>query len=131
MRYGFGCGLSYTEFAFDLVQAPTGACRELTVRITNTGSRPGYAVPQLYIHRTQGVTTARIRQLCDFKKLYLQPGEAEMVALTIPAEALTQYDGAMRPVCPAGKIQWFLSDSGKTHRTGEFTCESACFVRGQ
>ena len=78
-------------------------------------------MPQLYLHRTQGVATSRIRQLCGFRKLYLQPGECREVTIPIPAEALEQWDGAMRPVRAPGKIEWFLCDGGQIHFSGDFT----------
>ena len=78
-------------------------------------------VPQLYIHRTQGVVTSRIRQLCGFDKLYLQPGEEKTFTIEIPAESLQQWDPSMKPVCPHGKIDWFLGDSGEEIFTGSFT----------
>ena len=119
-KYGFGCGLSYTSFGFDLVAAPTAESREVTFTVTNTGSRPGYAVPQLYIHRTQGAVTSRIRQLCGFTKLYLQPGESKTVTVAVPEESLVQYDYAMKRVLLPGKIDWFLCDSGETRLEGNF-----------
>ena len=66
----------------------------MTIAVTNTGARPGYAVPQLYIHRTQGAVTSRWRQLCGFTKLYLQPGESKTVTVAVPEESLVQYDYA-------------------------------------
>ena len=119
-KYGFGCGLSYTGFDFALVSAPTGEKREVTFTVTNTGRRPGYAVPQLYLHRTQGAVTSRIRQLCGFHKLYLQPGECKTVTLSIPEESLEQFDYAMKRVLLPGKIEWFLCDSGETKLEGNF-----------
>ena len=119
-KYGFGCGLSYTSFDFDLVAAPTAESREVTFTVTNTGHRPGYAVPQLYIHRTQGAVTSRIRQLCGFTKLYLQPGESKTVTVAVPEESLVQYDYAMKRVLLPGKIEWFLCDSGETRLEGNF-----------
>ncbi|MBQ3504473.1 MAG: glycoside hydrolase family 3 C-terminal domain-containing protein [Oscillospiraceae bacterium] len=119
-KYGFGCGLSYTSFGFELLTAPTAEKQEVTFAITNTGSRPGYAVPQLYIHRTQGAVTSRIRQLCGFTKLYLQPGERREVTLAIPEESLRQFDYAMRSVLLPGRVEWFLGDSGENKHTGSF-----------
>ena len=119
-KYGFGCGLSYTEFRFDLITAPTAEDRALTIAVSNTGSRPGYAVPQLYLHRTQGVATSRVRQLCGFAKLYLEPGETGTVTIPIPEESLMQWDAAMRQRLLPGRIQWFLCDSGRTHLEGHF-----------
>ena len=119
-KYGFGCGLSYTQFGFSLVAAPTADSRKVTFRVTNTGERPGYAVPQLYIHRTQGAVTSRVRQLCGFTKLYLQPGESKTVTVAVPEESLIQYDYAMKRVVLPGKIDWFLCDSGETKLEGNF-----------
>ncbi len=119
-KYGFGSGLSYTGFDFALVSAPTAENREVTLTVTNTGARPGYAVPQLYLHRTQGAVTSRIRQLCGFKKLYLQPGESKTVTIAIPEDSLRQFDYAMKSVLLPGKIEWFLCDSGETKLDGYF-----------
>ena len=115
-RYGFGCGLGYTKFAYEVTSADSGA---VTLRVTNTGDRPGYAVPQLYLHRTQGIVTSRL-QLCGFKKLYLEAGEGETVTIPIPAESLMQFGFDMKPVRVPGKICWYLRDSGLTHAEGSF-----------
>ncbi len=120
-RYGFGSGLSYTDFAFWLEQAPTAENRTVTFRVTNTGSRPGWAVPQLYLHRTQGVVTSRVRQLCGFQKVFLQPGESRVLTIPIGEESLCQWDSAMRQRLLPGRIQWFLGDSGRELLEGEFT----------
>ena len=119
-KYAFGSGLSYTAFTFEPVSAPAADCREVTFTVTNTGARPGYAVPQLYMHRTQGAVTSRVRQLCGFTKLYLNPGESRTVTIAVPEESLRQYDYAMRSVLLPGKIEWFLCDSGETKLEGNF-----------
>ena len=126
-RYSFGSGLTYTTFAYRLLEAPVDAKAEnvealsLRIAVTNTGHRAASAVPQLYLHRTQGVVTSRIRALCDFQKLLLAPGETRTVSLTISREALSQWDSQMRQQVLPGKIQWFLGDCGETYLSGEFT----------
>ena len=120
-RYSFGAGLTYTDFDFQLVEAPSAEKREVQFTVANRGTRKAKTVPQLYIHRTQGLVTSRIRSLCDFTKTELLPGETKEFCLTISQEALTQWDGAMKPVVLPGKIQWFLGDCGKELLTGEFT----------
>lgn len=119
-RYGFGSGLSYTTFSYEAVREPEPAAPELTFRVRNTGRRPGWAVPQLYLHRTQGVVTSRIRQLWGFGKVFLQPGEAREVTISIPEEGLRQWDLAMVSRRVPGKIQWFLCDCGETYLEGLF-----------
>jgi beta-glucosidase len=116
-RYGFGSGMGYTDFTFEVLSAGPEAV-ELTV--TNIGRRGGYAVPQLYVHRIQGAVTSRC-QLCGFKKLYLEGGESRTVTIPIPQESLMQFDYAMQQRLVHGKIRWFLRDSGVTHAEGSFT----------
>ena len=119
-RYVFGCGLSYTSFSYRLMEGP----REnpaVTFAVTNIGSRPGWAVPQLYLKRLTGAVTARVRELWGFEKCLLQPGETKRLAIPIPPEALNQWDADMvyRPV--PGAFHWFLCDGGETRLEGEFS----------
>lgn len=116
-RYTFGMGLTYTKFGYELISADENA---VTIRATNTGSRPGWAVPQLYLHRTQGVVTSRI-QLCAFSKRLLAPGERAEFTLPIPEEALMQFDWSMKLRKLPGRIEWFVRDCGETFLEGSFT----------
>ena len=120
-RYRFGCGLSYTDFSYELL---TGNEESVTFRVSNTGSRPGWAVPQLYLHRIQGAVTSRVRQLCGFAKVYLQPGEVESVTIAIPRESLAQWDSRMVSRILPGKVAWFLCDSGEEKLTGVFVLDN-------
>ena len=120
-RYRFGCGLSYTDFSYELL---TGNAESVTFRVSNTGSRPGWAVPQLYLHRIQGAVTSRVRQLCGFAKVYLQPGEVESVTIAIPRESLAQWDSRMVSRILPGKVAWFLCDSGEEKLTGVFVLDN-------
>ena len=119
-RYRFGCGFGYTKFAWSLTEAPRDDHWCVTAVVQNAGDRPGWVVPQLYIHRTQGIVTSRVRQLCGFDKLYLQPGEEKTVTLTVPRESLEQWDMSMKRQLPHGRIDWFLGDSGEEVLRGSF-----------
>ncbi len=119
-QFSFGFGVSGTAFSYVLLQIPAAEDLRLTFRIANTGACPGWAVPQLYLHRTQGIATSRIRQLCGFCKLYLAPGETRELTIPIPAESLIQWDAADRPVTPPGTIEWFLADEGEDRLQGIF-----------
>jgi beta-glucosidase len=48
---------------------------EVTVDVTNTGSFPGDAVAQIYIHQRYGSASRPVRQLKGFQRVPLQPGE--------------------------------------------------------
>lgn len=123
-RYAFGCGLTYSRFTWTLTapprDAPDGEGASVAFTVRNTGDRAACAVPQLYLHRTQGVVTSRTRALCAFDKVYLEPGEEKSVTLDIPRESLCQWDAGMRRVLPPGKIEWFLCDGGETLLEGSF-----------
>jgi len=120
-RYRFGCGMGYTQFHYRLCRGPDAARRSVTFEIANQGGRGGWAVPQLYLHRTQGVATARVRQLCGFEKVFLPAGAAKTCTIPIPPDSLVQWDAGMKPRETPGKIQWFLCDSGQTLLEGCFT----------
>jgi beta-glucosidase len=93
--FPFGFGLSYTTFAYsDLTIQPASAKHTVKVefRITNTGSRAGAEVAQLY------VTFPPIRegneppkQLKGFKKVMLSPGESKVVVLTLNPRAFSYW----------------------------------------
>ena len=93
-RYGFGRGLSYTAFDCRLEAAGEEG---VSFTLTNTGGRGGWAVPQLYLHRRQGVVTSRTRQLCGFTKVLAGAGGGERaLTIPIPRESLAQWDLQMR-----------------------------------
>lgn len=83
VAYGFGHGLSYTDFRLDF----GGICREgetlaLAVTVTNTGSRPGKEVVQLYIQAPEGALEKPRRVLAAFEKTeLLAPGESGKLVL--------------------------------------------------
>ena len=93
--YAFGFGLSYTSFSIAQPAADeeeesrrNGSTRVL-VDVTNTGSREGTEVVQLYIRDVVSSVTRPVKELKGFKKVRLQPGESTTVAFDItPASAL-------------------------------------------
>lgn len=91
--YPFGYGLSYTTFRLSGLSV-TGGGKQATVRatVTNTGSRSGYAVPQLYL----GLPSSRgVPQppsaLKGFTKVYLRPGESATVNFPLDRRALSYW----------------------------------------
>ena len=80
VRWPFGYGLSYTEFAYsDLtVEGDT-----VTVTVRNTGKCAGAEVVQLYLAAPQDGLHRPVRELKGFQKVHLQPGESETVRFTL------------------------------------------------
>ena len=80
VRWRFGFGLSYTEFAYsDLtVEGDT-----VSVTVRNTGKCAGAEVVQLYLAAPQEGLHRPVRELKGFQKVHLQPGESETVRFTL------------------------------------------------
>ena len=110
-RYPFGHGLGYTEFAFsDLaleaqsVDTRTGEIR-LSFALRNTGSRPGTAVPQLYVRDLLASVVRPVKELKAFGRVALGPGESARVSFEVPTDTLcfTGPDG--RRIVEPGEVE--------------------------
>lgn len=93
--YPFGYGLSYTTFAYDKASAKTdGEKIKVTLSVTNTGSKEGREIVQLYVTQptVEGLMQPA-RELKAFAKTRaLKPGESEEVTLECTKEALSYYN---------------------------------------
>lgn len=91
-RYPFAYGLSYTTFRYDDVRAETsGDGIRVRLRLTNTGSREGRELVQVYVRKRWGETTRPVRELKAFRQVALAPGESREVVLDIPRSDLRYY----------------------------------------
>ena len=106
--YAFGHGLSYTTFALSVPRAPAavraGSDVAIDVDVTNTGTRAGDEVVQVYLHETTSSVTMPVRALKAFRRVTLQPGETRTVRLTIAADAFALWNGAMKRVVEPGEF---------------------------
>jgi beta-glucosidase len=85
--FPFGFGLSYTTFDMSGFTALGGGNVTATVNVTNTGSRDGFQVVQLYV--TPPGETAR---LVGWSKIELKPGETQTVNIAAEPRLLARYD---------------------------------------
>ncbi|GAA4990748.1 glycoside hydrolase family 3 C-terminal domain-containing protein [Yinghuangia aomiensis] len=94
VRYPFGHGLSYTTFATGPVTvAPVGGDgAEVTVEVTNTGTRAGKHVVQVYVATTAGPVRRPVRELRAFAKVALDPGETRSVTFALDRRAFAYWD---------------------------------------
>jgi len=116
--YAFGFGLSYTTFEFrnlrlaDATIPPDGATRAL-LDVTNTGSRAGSEVVQMYIRDCVSSVTRPVKELKAFRKIHLQPGETRTVELPINAESLAFWDVRMNYVIEPGIFEIMAGNSSR------------------
>ena len=99
--FPFGYGLSYTSFNYgDLKLSTTQAKGNQTVTatlpLTNTGSREGAEVVQLYIRDVVGSVTCPLKELKGFQKIVLKPGETKQVTFQISTTDLKFYNSDLK-----------------------------------
>ena len=107
--FPFGHGLSYTTFT---MSAPRPAKTRfsvsepipVTVDVTNTGSRAGDEVVQLYITRSDVSVTRPVLELKGFERVTLQPGETRTVAFTITPAQLAIWNRQMEEANEPGPV---------------------------
>ncbi len=84
----------------------------MTVDLTNSGSRPGDEVAQLYVHERQPAVKRAAKELRGFQRVSLQPGERRTLTFTLPAERLAYYDeGRQSFVVQPGTFDVWLGSS--------------------
>jgi beta-xylosidase len=116
--YAFGFGLSYTTFAVSNVQLDQPRIRRngstvVRADVTNTGTRPGAEVVQMYIRDVVSSVTRPVKELRGFKKVWLQPGETKSVELPITPESLAFYDVDMQYVVEPGEFAVMVGTSSR------------------
>ena len=115
--YPFGYGLSYTTFAYGPVELsateiPADGNLTVSCDVTNTGTREGAEVVQLYIRDLVGKLVRPVRQLKGFEKITLAPGETRKVTFTLGADDLAYTDNNSQVVVEPGDFQvWVASDA--------------------
>lgn len=87
--YPFGYGLSYTTFRYGTLKPVAGGYE---VAVTNTGTRSGDEVVQLYTHQRTSRDKQPLKQLKAFQRVSLKPGETKTVRLKIQQKDLAHWD---------------------------------------
>lgn len=96
VRWPFGHGESYTTFAYsDARAAVEGDTLRARVTVTNTGTRFGKEVVQLYVADRTGAAARPDKELKAFAKVALAPGESATVDFTLDERALAWYSAAL------------------------------------
>jgi beta-glucosidase len=107
--YPFGYGLSYTEFALSevVLSSPTmarGGTVEAAVTVKNMGRRAGETVVQLYIQDVAASVVRPVKELKDFRKLMLQPGEEKVLRFNIGEDKLRFFNNELKNVAEPGRF---------------------------
>ena len=115
-RYAFGYGLSYTTFKYSGLQISRSqltAAETVQVQftLTNTGPVAGEEVAQLYLRDPVASTVRPLRELKDFQKVALKPGESKTLTFTIDKDKLAFYNQQLAWVAEPGEFQLMVGSA--------------------
>jgi len=124
--YPFGYGLSYTNFSYSDVKLSSTSLNsngELTasVTVTNTGSKDGSEVVQLYIRDIVGSVTRPVKELKGFEKIFLKAGETRTVDFKITPELLKFYNYDLQYVFEPGDFDVMIGRNSRDTKSARFT----------
>ncbi|HEY9048712.1 MAG TPA: glycoside hydrolase family 3 N-terminal domain-containing protein [Ohtaekwangia sp.] len=116
--YSFGYGLSYTTFetgepVLSNAAIKIGDSINVTVTVKNTGTMKGDEVVQLYIRDKVSSVTRPVKELKDFKRVTLEPGEQKTVTFSITPEKLSFYDINMAWTIEPGEFDIMTGNSSR------------------
>ena len=119
--YPFGHGLSYTTFDYSnlKVDAPAQGTKgnvKISVDVTNTGTRAGEEVVQLYVRDSYSSVVTYDSQLRGFEKVALTPGETKTVHFTLTPEDLELLDKNMNWTVEPGEFVVMIGASSEDIR---------------
>jgi beta-glucosidase len=117
--FPFGFGLSYTTFEYDGLRLSAreigaGETLHVSIDVTNTGSRAGREVVQVYVRDVEARLQRPEKELKAFAKVALEPGERKTVTLALDREALAYFDDrAHEWVAEAGTFEVLVGASSQ------------------
>jgi beta-glucosidase len=122
----FGHGLSYTTFEVSNLQLSSSTVSKkgsikASVTVTNTGSRAGDEVVQLYIHDPVANISQPVRRLRGFERVTLNPGETRTVTFTLDRSDFGFYDNRGKFVVEPGQIDVYAGNSSNSDMKRSFT----------
>ena len=123
--YPFGYGLSYTTFRYspltlDHSRLAPGESLKVQVTVTNTGSRDGEEVAQLYIRDLVGSVTRPVKELRAFQRVALKPGESRTLTFPIGVRDLAFYRRDMTFGAEAGAFRVWVGPNSATGSEATF-----------
>lgn len=122
VRYPFGHGLSYTSFEYEDMQLSkekinASETLEVSVKIKNTGSMAGKEIVQLYVSDKTDTVQRPVRELKNFVKVYLEPGEEKTVTMELNRRSFAYYCPEIHDwFVPSGRYEILAAASSRDIR---------------
>lgn len=114
--FPFGFGLSYTTFSFgkptvDREKISASEKAKVTVTVTNSGSRAGDEVVQMYVHHPVSSVVQPVIGLRGFKRVHLDAGQSTTVSFEVGADELSILNTQMKRTVEPGPVDVFVGPS--------------------
>lgn len=121
----FGFGLSYSDFHYGESQISSDMMTEeqslmLTVKLTNKGTVAGEETVQFYVRDVSGEVVRPVKELKDFRKVTLQPGETQEIEFTLTEDQLRYYHSDLKHYSDAGTFVAFVGPNSKQNTAHTF-----------
>ncbi|WP_068498513.1 beta-glucosidase BglX [Paenibacillus kribbensis] len=116
--YPFGYGKSYTSFEYSLLtvsqkEMKTNESVDIRISVSNTGTYDGKETIQLYIRDKFASVARPVKELKDFKKVFLQSGETKIVEFSIHEDMLKFYGREMEYKSEPGEFEVYIGSSSQ------------------
>jgi beta-glucosidase len=120
--FPFGYGLSYSKFYYgnmkvSATQLKGNQMLTVSVPVTNNSKVAGKEIVQLYIRDVVGTTTRPVKELKNFEKVLIQPGETKTVTFTISPEDLKFYNYELKYDWEPGDFDIMVGTDSKQVQT--------------
>ncbi len=123
--YPFGYGLSYTTFEYSDMKLSkneigTKDSLEVSCTIKNTGNVEAVETVQLYIRDLFASVTRPVKELKDFKRITLKPGESQDVKFVLKPEQLSFWNNAGQLLLEPGEFKVWISKNSEEGLESKF-----------
>ncbi len=120
-KYEFGYGLSYTTFQYSNLHLSkkklSGAEQiDVSVTVSNTGKYQGEEIVQLYLRDKVGSIVRPVKDLKDFMKIKLMPGESKTIQFVVDKEKLSFYNQQLQWEAEPGEFEIMIGASSEDIR---------------
>ena len=120
--FPFGHGLSYTKFSYENMtlskeKFQEGEVLQVSFTLKNIGDRAGAEAVQLYIGAADSKVIRPVKELKDFQKVFLQPGESKKITFKVDGSSLAYYETKLDDwFAPSGNYQISIGSSSEDIR---------------
>ncbi len=123
--YSFGYGMTYTTFAYGTPSLSSvvtaGEPVTVSVDVTNTGSRAGHEIVQLYTHDLAASMSRPVKELKGFERIALVPGETRTVTFSLDPAELGFYNNDLEYVVEPGDFDVMVGPDSENVQTVRLT----------